>query len=68
MKIIISSVLMVAEQKQRGVLYRCNEVIANIQFWHYPILVLLVVGESCERLLNVISDLCVRANIESNEN
>ncbi len=52
--------------KTRGVLYRCNEVIAKSNSGTTRIGA-VGVGESCERLLNVISDLCVRANIESNE-
>ncbi len=52
--------------KTRGVLYRSNEIIAKSNSGTTRIGA-VGVGESCERLLNVIADLCIRANIDSSE-
>ncbi|MCX6152653.1 MAG: hypothetical protein NT007_00680 [Candidatus Kapabacteria bacterium] len=50
----------------RGILYRHGNIIANAKAGTTRVGA-IGVGESCERLLNVIDDLCKQAEIESEE-
>ncbi len=52
--------------KTRGILYRQNKIIAQSNSGTTRVGT-VGVGESCERLLNLISDLCTQAQIDSEE-
>ena len=52
--------------RTRGVIYRNKEILAQSNAGTTRIGA-VGVGESCERLLNVIADLCEKANIDSEE-
>ena len=52
--------------KTRGILYKSDKIIAESNAGTTRIGA-VGVGESCERLLNVITDLCVQVNLDSSE-